>query len=64
MLVFNLNALHSLINISAYIALRNKIKESLRIYIDRAVQKYINALYYCREHFQCEDSNTHIPLHK
>ena len=44
MLVFDLNAFSSLINISAYIALRNKIKDSLRIYIDRAVQKYIKLL--------------------
>ena len=44
MLVFDLNVFHSLINISAYIALRNEIKDSLRIYIDRAVQKYIKLL--------------------
>ena len=44
MLVFDLNAFSCLINISSYIALRNKIKDSLRIYIDRAVQKYIKLL--------------------
>ena len=41
MLVFNLSALHYLINISVYIAHRNTIKDSLKIYIDRAVEKYI-----------------------
>ena len=41
MLIFNLSALHYLINISVYIAHRNTIKDSLKIYIDRAVEKYI-----------------------
>ena len=44
MLVFDLNAFHSLINISAYIVLRHKIKDSLIIYMDRAVEKYIKLL--------------------
>ena len=44
MLVFDLNVFHSLINISAYIALRNEIKDSLRIYIDRTVKKYLKLL--------------------
>ena len=44
MLVFNLSALHSLINILFYIATRNKINDSLKIYIDRAVEKYIKLL--------------------
>ena len=38
MLVFDLNAFHSLINIFAYIEPRNKNKDSMRIYIDRAVK--------------------------
>ena len=41
MLVFYLHAFHSLTNILAYIASRNKIKDSLIIYTDRAVQKHI-----------------------
>ena len=46
MLVFNLSALHSLTNISVQILPRNKIDDSLKIYIDRAVQKYIKLLLY------------------
>ena len=42
MLVFYLNAFSSLINISSYIALRNKIKDILRIYIDRTVKNKWN----------------------
>ena len=44
MLVFYLNAFHSLIHNSAYITLRNKIKDCLRIYLEMAVQKYIKLL--------------------
>ena len=44
MLVFDMNALHSLINISAKIASRSKIKDNSEIYTDRAVEKCINLL--------------------
>ena len=44
MLVFNLHAFHSLSNILAYIAARNKIKDSLIISTERAVKKYIKLL--------------------
>ena len=46
MLVFNLHASNTLINILAYIALMMEIKDSLIIYMDRAVQKYIKLLLY------------------
>ena len=44
MLVFDLNAFHSMINISVYIELRNKIKDSLRICMARAVEERIKLL--------------------
>ena len=44
MLVLNLHVFQYLTNILAYITSRNKIKDSLTIYTDRAVKKYIKLL--------------------